>query len=511
MTRMSRVPRVLAAGQPGVPDEERISKNLPCPACGAILPAMFRPIALLVSLGLAALASAQSYAPVNERPPALAREFRGAWIASIYNIDWPSSSGLSAGAQQAELRGILDRVASLKMNAVVFQVRPQCDAVYSSSMEPWSSSLTGTMGRSPGYDPLAYCIQQAHARGIEVHAWFNPFRALSNNSQQVAGSHVTRTMPQITKKFGTMTWCDPASEATRSRALNVILDVVKRYDIDGVHLDDYFYPYPSGNLRFPDGKSPAQRRGYVDGFVSNLYSAVKRQKPWVRVGISPFGIWRPGVPGGIEAGIDSYEQLAGDSRKWLKNGWVDYLAPQLYWPESPRKQSFSVLLNWWRQQGSRPVWPGIATARIGGPEDRRSASEITNQIATSRKIGQNWNGHIHWSAKSLVRNQGGIASKLAGSYTQPAAIPPMPWVNNKTPGSPGVSATVEGGNTVVRCSPQGGTAKLAIQARSGGGWQTVKIVPSGSQAVSIPRADAIAVTALDRYGNASPPKALGLR
>lgn len=259
----------------------------------------------LATLALAASAAGKSYTPVNERPPEIAREFRGAWIACIYNIDWPSSPGLSVDRQQAEMRGILDKMAALKVNAVIFQVRPQCDAVYSSSIEPWSSVLTGTMGRSPGYDPLAYCIQQAHARGIEVHAWFNPFRALSNASQQVAGNHVTRSAPHITKRFGSMVWCDPAQPDTRSRALNVILDVVKRYDIDGVHLDDYFYPYPSGNSRFADGKSPSQHCAYVDGFVSSLYSSVKRQKPWIRVGISPFGIWRPGVPAGIEAGIES--------------------------------------------------------------------------------------------------------------------------------------------------------------------------------------------------------------
>lgn len=469
---------------------------------------MFRLFVLLLCLSRV---SAQSYSPSDDRPPPLAREFRGAWIATIYNIDWPSSPGLSAGTQQAELRGILDKLVMLKMNAVVFQVRPQCDAVYQSSLEPWTASLTGAMGRSPGYDPLAYCIQQAHARGIEVHAWFNPFRALANNSQPVAGNHVTRTQPGITKKFGTMTWCDPALEQTRARALNVILDVVKRYDIDGVHLDDYFYPYPSGSLRFPDGKSPAERRAYVDGFVSNLYSAVKRQKSWVRIGISPFGIWRPGVPGGIEAGIDSYEQLAGDSRKWLKNGWVDYLAPQLYWPNSPAKQSFSTLLNWWRQQGSRPVWPGIASARIGGKEDHRSAAEITSQIDLSRRIGRNWNGHIHWSAKSLVKNQGGIATRLAGSYTQPAAIPPMPWVSSKTPAAPSVGATAQGDTTNIHWQADSSVAKIAVQAKDGSGWHTVKIAPARAGSLAIPRADAIAVTALDRFGNASPPKVLGIR
>lgn len=471
---------------------------------------MFRMILGFIVVGLGSV-FAQSYVPVKETPPPLAREFRAAWVASIYNIDWPSASGLSAGAQQAEMRGILDKLVALKMNAVIFQVRPQCDALYQSSMEPWSTWLTGTMGRSPGYDPLAYCIQQAHARGIEVHAWFNPFRALSNNSQHVCSSHITHTQPQITKKFGSMTWCDPASESTRSRALAVILDVVKRYDIDGVHMDDYFYPYPSGGLNFADGKTPAQRRSYVDAFVSGLYSAVKRQKSWVRVGISPFGIWRPGVPSGIEAGLDSYEQLAGDSRKWLKNGWVDYLAPQLYWPIAPQKQSFTALLTWWRQQGSRPVWPGIATERIGGKEDRRPASEITNQINLSRQIGKNWNGHIHWSANSLMKNKGGIATKLAGTYTQPCAVPPMPWVSSKCPAAPGVSASARGDTTSVTWQVDGSTAKIAVQGKIGGNWRTLQIAPSGAKGITVPRVDAIALTALDRFGNASPPKVLGIQ
>jgi uncharacterized lipoprotein YddW (UPF0748 family) len=309
-----------------------------------------------------------------------------------------------------------------------------------------------------------------------------------------------------------MTWLDPAQPETRSLAMRVIMDVVRRYDVDGVHLDDYFYPYPSGNLRFQDGKSPSQRRAYVDQFVSGMYGAVKKEKPWVRVGISPFGIWRPGVPAGIEAGIDSYEQLAGDSRKWLKNGWVDYLAPQLYWRISPQKQSFPALLEWWRQQGNRPVWPGIATARINSSEDPgRPASEITNQIDLSRRIGRNWNGHIHWSAKSLMTNRGGISSRLGNTYTQPAAVPPMPWLSKKAPQPPGVGASLNGGNTVVRWQPDSATARVAIQARNGRDWHTVRIAPARAGQASIPRADAIAVTALDRFGNASPPKVLAIQ
>ena len=473
---------------------------------------MIRLFALLAALTFAVRVGAQVYAPVNEKPPALTREFRGAWLACIYNLDWPSAKGLSAASQQAELRAILDKLVALKMNALIFQVRPHGDAVYASALEPWSPWLTGTMGRSPGYDPLAFCIREAHARGIEVHAWFNPFRALPNNTLTPSADHVTRAAPQLTKRYGSMTWCDPSLAETRARALRAILDVVRRYDVDGVHLDDYFYPYPTGRLAFADGKSPAQRRACIDDFVSALYTAVKQQKPWVRVGISPFGIWRPGVPAGIEASLDAYEQLACDARKWLKNGWVDYLAPQLYWRISPQKQSFPALLTWWRQQGTRPVWPGIATERISSSEDPgRSASEIIRQIDLTRKIGSSWNGHLHWSVKSLLRDRGGVSTLLAHTYTQPCAIPPMPWLSTRAPAAPGVSASLGGANTVVHWVADGSAAKIAVQARVGTTWRTVKILPAAASGLTLARADAIAVTALDRFGSASPPKILGLR
>ncbi len=472
---------------------------------------MLARIAALTCL-LCAFAAAQTYRPSNERPPVPAREFRAAWAAVVHNIDWPSKKGLSAAQQQAEMRAILDRMASLNMNALILQVRPHCDAVYQSSKEPWSPWLTGTMGRSPGYDPLAYCIREAHARGIEVHAWFNPFRALSNASHGASPNHVTRAAPHITKRYGSLVWCDPAHHETRARALDVILDVVRRYDIDGVHLDDYFYPYPEGGRLFPDGRDPATRRRIVDDFVHRLYSDVKRTKPWVRVGISPFGIWRPGVPAGIEAGIDAYEQLACDARKWLANGWVDYLAPQLYWRDQPRKQSFSALLAWWRQQGSRPVWPGIATTRIQSSEDPgRPATEITRQIELSRSIGKNWAGHLHWSVKGLTRNQGGISNLLSrGAYSQPALVPPMPWINQKAPGRPAASASGGGGS--VRITLQSGdraTARYAIQGRFGGHWRMLRVVPAGAKSTDIPAVpDAIAVSAVDRFGNVSPPVVL---
>lgn len=474
--------------------------------------AVMRTAILLCSFALSLLCGvAQEYRPSNEKPQRLAQEFRAAWVTTIYNIDWPSRPGLSAAAQQAEMRAILDRLVSLKMNAIILQVRSQCDAAYESGIEPWAPAFTGTMGRSPGYDPLAFAIREAHARGIEVHAWFNPFRALSNNSREVTSKHVTRSAPQLTRRYGNMTWKDPGNADARRRALDVILDVVRRYDIDGVHLDDYFYPYPSGNLRFPDGQSPAQRRAHIDSFVRELYQAVKRRKSWVRVGISPFGIWRPGVPHGIEAGLDSYEQLAGDARKWLNNGWVDYLAPQLYWRIEPRKQSFPVLLDWWRKQGARPVWPGIATSRIQSKEDPgRPATEITNQIDLTRRIGRNWNGHIHWSAEALMKNRGGINNRLASSYTNHAAVPPMPWINRNKPPAPSLTATLTGGRTELRWRAGPSVTKIAVQVRNGRQWKTVRILPAGAGRFSVPRADAVAITAVDRTGNLSEPVVVAL-
>ena len=452
------------------------------------------------SAGSGGLVSGQTTDGVPDFP----REFRGAWSACVYNIDWPSSKGLSAGAQKAQLISILNRMEQLNMNAIIFQVRPHGDAAYRSNIEPWSHWLSGTMGRSPGYDPLQFCIEQAHARGIEVHAWFNPFRALANASQATSANHITRKKPYLIKRYGNYLLKDIGKAESSQIALNVISDVVRRYDIDGVHLDDYFYPYPKKNLGpYRDGKSPSQRRAYVDSFVKQLYSSVKSQKPWVRVGISPFGIWRPGVPSGIEAGVSAYDDLAADSRKWLKNGWVDYLMPQLYWRDAPREQSYSALLNWWRRQGSRPVWPGIATTRIKSSEDPgRPASEITRQVTLSRTIGRNWAGHAHWSVKSLMQNRDGVSSALSrGAYSAPALVPPMPWVNRTQPLPPAVSRNGD----VVRWQVQG-AQKVAVQIMINGRWVPYKVMPAYKGGMQLPKGtSAVAVRAVDRYGNTSAP------
>lgn len=355
-------------------------------------------------------------------------------MATVYNLDWPSKPGLPAARQKAELRAILDRAAELKLNAILFQVRPAADALYRSDDEPWSSVLGGRQGESPGYDPLEFAVREAHARKIELHAWFNPFRAATSAKGPFAAKHITQRHPEWIRHYGSLLWIDPGVPEARQYVINVILDVARRYAIDGVHIDDYFYPYPARGAVFPDEASWSRhgvgsgmsrgdwRRTNINRFVEALYRGIKAQKPSLKFGISPFGIYRPGVPATIEAQLDAYEQLFADSKLWLECGWCDYLAPQLYWSIDPAKQSFPVLFDWWwaQSRAGRPVWPGIATDRIGAA---RPAREIANQIELTRRAAKP-PGHIHWSMKSLMRNQGGVADLLKREvYRDTAAVP----------------------------------------------------------------------------------------
>ena len=363
------------------------------------------------------------------------REFRGAWVATVYNLDWPSSPGLPAGTQKAQLRALLDRAVELKLNAILLQVRPASDALYASTKEPWSEFLSGKAGVSPGYDPLEFAVAEAHTRGLELHAWVNPFRAAISASAKLPANHVATKHPEWVRRFGKQLWIDPGEPAARDYVISVITDIVRRYAVDGIHLDDYFYPYPlkPGQATFPDdsswdrygrksGLSRADwRRDNINDFVRSMYRAVKATRSKARVGISPFGIWRPGVPATTSAGLDAYGQLFADSRKWVAQGWVDYLAPQLYWSIQPAEQSFPVLLDWWRAQSHGiPIWPGLATERIGS---KRPAREITEQIELTRR-GTSSPGQIHWNMKALMRNQGGIDDLLkAGPYAERAELP----------------------------------------------------------------------------------------
>jgi len=356
-------------------------------------------------------------------------EFRGAWIATVWNIDWPSKPGLSTWQQQKELTDHFDKAQAIGLNAIIFQVRPSGDTFYKSPFEPWSAFLTGRMGQAPDpfYDPLEFAVEEAHKRGLQLHAWINPFRVQSGKFA-FHEKHVSRTHPEWVRRGNQQLWLDPGIPAVRAHVLNIVKDMIQRYDIDGIHIDDYFYPYPPTNLRpkrqiFDDEMSFSVykknggslvrndwRRNNIDQFVQGLYQTVKATDPSVQVGISPFGIWRPNHPEGIKAELDAYEHLCADSRRWLQEGWCDYFSPQLYWPIDLPDQSFPKLLSWWQEQNVKdiPLWPGIASDRIG---DKRPASEIERQIEITRQLLHH-PGHIHWSFTSLNENRRGIADLL---------------------------------------------------------------------------------------------------
>jgi uncharacterized lipoprotein YddW (UPF0748 family) len=315
-----------------------------------------------------------------------------------------------------------------------------CDALYESKLEPWSEFLTGEQGKSPGYDPLAFAVEEAHKRGLELHAWFNPYRAWNPSAKgPPAKSHLVKARPDIARKYGKHYWLNPTHPDVQAHSLAVILDVVKRYDVDGVHMDDYFYPYPERDAKgaeipFPDDDTWAKyresggklsrddwRRDAVNRFVKQLYADVHAAKPHVKVGISPFGIWRPGNPPGI-AGFDQYGKLYADAKLWLNEGWVDYFTPQLYWPIHQEKQSYPKLLNWWAEQNTkhRHLWPGIYTGK-------HTPAEIVAQIELTRASGVA-DGVIHFSAKAIVQNRKGVADALKKVYAEPARVPLSPWL-----------------------------------------------------------------------------------
>jgi len=465
-------------------------------------------------------------------PPPIPREFRAAWVATVANIDWPSRPGLPVAQQKAELVRIMDHAASLKLNALIFQVRPACDALYASKLEPWSEYLTGTSGRAPSpfYDPLEMAVTEAHKRGIELHAWFNPYRARHPSAKSpVPANHVSRKRPEIVRTYGKHLWLDPADPKTRKYSLDVIMDVVKRYDVDGIHLDDYFYPYkerdPQGGvLDFPDDQTWRRyrasggnlsrddwRRDGVNRFIEEIYKAKQAVKPHVKFGVSPFGIWRPKNPAQIK-GFDAYAEIYADSKLWLQKGWVDYFTPQLYWAIAPPAQSYPVLLKWWVEQNTlrRNLWPGNFTSRISDGNSNWKAEEILSQVEATRSQ-RGAGGNVHFSMRVLMRNLDGIADKLKrGPYAEHAVPAASPWLSKRAPGRP--SATRSGRE--IRMEPgAGGRPWLwVVQSRSEGKWHTM-VVPGASSRCELParaaapasrRQDEVFVRAADRFGNDSP-------
>jgi len=469
------------------------------------------------------------YRAADLQPPPVPREFRAAWISEIAsNADWPSRPGLSVADQKAEMISLLDHAVQLHLNAVIFQVRPASDAVYASPYEPWSEFLTGVQGRPPQpyYDPLAFAIQEAHKRGLELHAWFNPFRAgLPIAKSAPAWNHITRTHPEFICRYGDQTWLDPGNPAVRAYVLTVVMDVVRRYDVDGVQFDDYFYPYQKTDdrgrpLDFPDEETwnkygaPLHlnrddwRRANVNKFIYSVYTMVKAVKPWVKVGVSPFGIWRPGYPPQIR-GLDSYSTLYSDSRLWLASGWVDYLSPQLYWPVESRQQSFPVLLDWWEQQNikGRGLWPGLEAASVGGA---LKANDIERQVRVLRET-PGVDGEVYFHLRNLIDNPD-LNAFVRAANTNAVLIPAMNWLSSSAPSQPYIYVADDSTEALTfnwRSSDIPPKLWL-VQYRGTNDVWMAQIYPADQVGCtfSTMRPDLIAVSAVDNYGIISAPAVL---
>ncbi|MEX2178335.1 MAG: family 10 glycosylhydrolase [Gemmatimonadaceae bacterium] len=505
----------------------------------------------IIAAGLAQSGCAPAIAPIppipqpepalqSTPPPPVAREFRAAWIASVNNIDWPSRPGLSTAAQQAELLAILERAVALNLNALILQVRPATDALYASSLEPWSPYLTGTMGKAPEpfYDPLAFAVEEAHKRGLELHAWFNPFRAKHASYRgNFAEGHISRAQPRLVRSYGRSLWMDPGDPDVHRHSLAVIMDVVNWYDVDGVHIDDYFYPYQERDsvtnalLPFPDDSTYARygggtarddwRRQNVDRFVANLYAAIRAAKPNVKFGVSPFGIWRPGYPAGV-TGFDAYASIYADARKWLNNGWLDYFSPQLYWRSDAPGQDYKSLLGWWVAENThrRHIWVGNFTSRtdtVAGSQSWR-ASELLRQIDLTR-AQPGATGNVHFSMRAFMRNRDSLNDHLlAGPYKEQALVPASPWLDSLPPAPPQLYLTTDPGSGESRLELRPGSTtdlpwQWRVSLRHGSQWDSV-ILPGETYSLPLSsgagRVEEIWATAVDRAGNESAPATMRL-
>ena len=428
---------------------------------------------------------------------------------------------------------MLDQAQALHLNAIVLQVRPSADALYASALEPWSEYLTGRQGQAPVplYDPLKMWIEEAHRRGIELHAWLNPYRARHASAKSaLAPNHLASTQPQAVKQYGDLLWMDPAEPAAVQRTLDVVADVVRRYDVDGIHIDDYFYPYPIQGpdgleLDFPDApawqrylSSGGQasradwRRQQVNQLIERIYTLIHREKPWVRFGISPFGLGRPErrAPGIV--GFSQYDKLYADAELWLHQGWLDYLSPQLYWPIDQGPQAFAVLLDTWARENTqqRHLWPGLFTSRIDDSPKSWPAQEIARQVALTR-AQPGASGQVHFSMIALLQNRRDISTLLkSGAYAQAALVPATPWLGAQVPTPPRLSlqhADGPGLPDTVLIEPEDDSTirQFAIWKRYGSEW-VFAVQPASMPQVALDadpklgKPDAVVVSSINRLG-----------
>lgn len=456
--------------------------------------------------------------------PEVNREFRAAWVASVANINWPSKRGLSTEQQKAEAVAILDKLKENNFNAVILQIRPSADALYDSPFEPWSIFLTGETGTAPKpyYDPLKFWIEEAHQRGLELHAWINPYRVHHSNGGRVNQfSMVNKMKNQVVKLKNGMYWFDPGKKEVQDHISQVIQDIVRRYDVDGIHFDDYFYPYKSYNhgADFPDNDSwnaykksggtlsrGDWRRDNVNKIIQRIYTEIKTEKSWVQFGLSPFGIWKPGFPSDV-TGMSQYDELYADAKTWLNNGWIDYFSPQLYWADSAPKQSFTSLLRWWNSENTykRHLWPGINTVEVKA-SDR--PTEIVKQIGITRDLIPEDAGVIHWSYKGLDEKM--LQALKNGPYKEKALTPKSSWMQPLIFGMPKLELHNQKNEVTAEWiyGMKDKTVHWIFYALYGENWE-IQILDAVISKIQLPKSKngktlkIIAVQAVDRLGNES--------
>ena len=374
-------------------------------------------------------------------------EFRGVWVATVDNIDWPTKGNFNTEAQKAEFIKLLDMHERNGINALVVQIRPAADALYPSQYEPWSQWLTGVQGQPPVpyYDPLEFMITETHKRGLAFHAWMNPYRAeFTIGTSTISATHITRLHPEWFLPYGDKRYFDPGNKAVQQYVANVVKDVVSRYPVDAIHFDDYFYPYRIAGVTFPDDASYHQygsgltkddwRRSNTDSIIALLSRVIKATNKKCQFGISPFGIWRsvdrdPINGSKTKGGASNYDDLYADILLWLKNGWIDYVAPQLYWEFSHPTAPYGLLLDWWNNHTyGRQCYIGLGIYKAGVNRAWREPSQLPRQIEALRSK-PNIQGMVFFSSKSFENNPNGWSDSLRLNYFKdPAALPPMEWL-----------------------------------------------------------------------------------
>ncbi|MFI1329998.1 glycoside hydrolase family 10 protein [Streptomyces sp. NPDC020845] len=375
----------------------------------------------------------------------LRRSFRGMWLASVANRDWPSKPGLTAAEQRAELLAFLDTAVERRLNAVVFQVRPTADALWPSRYEPWAEYLTGVQGRDPGWDPLGTAVREAHRRGLELHAWFNPYRVANHTDPtRLAPTHPARLHPEWVVPYGGKLYYNPGLPEVRRFVQDAMLDAVARYDVDAVHWDDYFYPYPVAGQVFDDDAAyerhgagfpdrAAWRRDNIDRLVRETAVRIKRLDPRVRFGISPFAVWRnQGTdPQGSDtrAGVQTYDDLYADTRKWVREAWIDYIVPQVYWNIGFAAADYAKLVPWWAEtvRGTGvDLYIGEALYKAGDPAQPapwQDPAELSRHLTFDRDYPQ-VRGNVYFSAKEVAADRNGAMARVVADHYPYRVRPP---------------------------------------------------------------------------------------